>query len=51
MHYPTLDVHHDLQSGRYLAMGLRNDEPRMYETIERRAAHFTPAGLRTLGTR
>ena len=51
MQYPALDVHHDLQSGRYLAMGLRNDEPRMYETIERRAAHFTPAGLRTMGTR
>ena len=51
MHYPALDVHYDLQSGRYLVMGLRNDEPRVYEPIERRAAHFTPAGLRSLGTR
>lgn len=51
MHYPALDVHYDLQSGRYLVMGLRNDEPRVYEPIERRATHFTPAGLRSLGTR
>lgn len=51
MHYPALDAHYDLQSGRYLVMGLRNDEPRVYEPIERRAAHFTPAGLRSLGTR
>ncbi|HEY9149951.1 MAG TPA: DUF1329 domain-containing protein [Gammaproteobacteria bacterium] len=51
MHYSALDVHYDLQSGRYLVMGLRNDEPRVYEPIERRAAHFTPAGLRSLGTR
>ena len=51
MHYPALDAHYDLQSGRYLVMGLRNDEPRVYEPIERRAAHFTPAGLRAQGTR
>lgn len=51
MHYPALDAHYDLQSGRYLVMGLRNDEPRVYEPIERRAAHFTPAGLRNRGTR
>ena len=51
LHYPALDAHYDLQSGRYLVMGLRNDEPRVYEPIERRAAHFTPAGLRSLGTR
>ena len=51
MYYPTLEVHHDLQSGRYIALGLRNDESRIYETIERRAAHFTPAGLRSRGTR
>ena len=51
MQYPALEVHHDLQSGRYIAMGLRNDESRVYETIERRPAHFTPAGLRSRGTR
>ncbi len=51
MLYGTVEVHHDLQSGRYLAMGLRNDEARVYEKIKRSAADFTPAGLRGVGTR
>jgi hypothetical protein len=51
MTYPILEVHHDLQSGRYLAMGLRNEEPKFYEPIKRSASDFTPAGLRGLGTR
>ena len=51
MTYPTLEVHHDLQSGRYIAMGLRNEEPRVYEAIKRTAGDFTPSGLRGLGTR
>ncbi|THF62912.1 DUF1329 domain-containing protein [Pseudothauera nasutitermitis] len=51
MQYPSLEVHHDLQSGRYIAMGLRNDEPRLYQQADRRSARFTPAGLRDLGTR
>ena len=51
MTYPMLEVHHDLQSGRYLAMGLRNEEPKIYEPLKRTAADFTPAGLRGLGTR
>ena len=51
MLYGTVEVHHDLQSGRYLAMGLRNDEPKVYEKIKRSAADFTPAGLRGVGTR
>jgi uncharacterized protein DUF1329 len=51
MTYPTLEVHHDLQSGRYIAMGLRNEEPKVIERISRSAADFTPAGLRALGTR
>ncbi len=51
MLYPNLEVHHDLQSGRYIAMGLRNDEPRVYEAIESRPARYTPAGLRGAGTR
>jgi hypothetical protein len=50
MQYPSLEVHHDLQSGRYIAMGLRNDEPRVYQ-LTQRSARFTPAGLRELGTR
>jgi hypothetical protein len=51
MYYPSLEVHHDLQSGRYIAMGLRNDEPKVYDVIQRSAADFTPAGLRNKGTR
>ncbi len=51
MTYPTLEVHHDLQSGRYIAMGLRNEEPKVYEYIKRSAGDFTPSGLRGLGTR
>lgn len=51
MVYPALEVHHDLQSGRYLAMGLRNDEVRVYEPTSVRPARFTPAGLRAMGTR
>jgi len=51
MYYGTLEVHYDLQSGRYLAMGLRNEEPKVYEPIKRGTADFTPAGLRGIGTR
>jgi hypothetical protein len=51
MQYPALEVHHDLQSGRYIAMGLRNDEPRVYDMTQPRPARFTPAGLRNIGTR
>ena len=51
MQYPSLEVHHDLQSGRYIAMGLRNDEPRVYRVTDPRPARFTPAGLRGAGTR
>lgn len=51
MTYGTIEVHHDLQSGRYIAMGLRNEEPKVYERIKRDKADFTPAGLRGVGTR
>ncbi|OGI42459.1 MAG: outer membrane lipoprotein-sorting protein [Candidatus Muproteobacteria bacterium RBG_16_65_31] len=51
MYYGTVEVHHDLQSGRYLAMGLRNEEPVVYQRIKRGPADFTPAGLRRLGVR
>lgn len=51
MQYPSLEVHHDLQSGRYLAMGLRNEEARVFEHLDVRPANFTPAGLRGAGTR
>ncbi len=51
MFYPTLEVHHDLQSGRYLAMGLRNGEAKVYEKLQRSPADFSPSGLRGVGTR
>jgi hypothetical protein len=51
MVYPAMEVHHDLQSGRYIVMGLRNEEPRVYEKIQRRLADFSPSGLRGVGTR
>lgn len=51
MWYGTLEVHNDLQSGRYLAMGLRNEEKRIYEPLKRTAADYTPEALRGMGTR
>jgi hypothetical protein len=51
MYYGTVEVHHDLQSGRYIAMGLRNEESGVYRPIRRTPADFTPANLRNLGTR
>lgn len=51
MYYGTVEVHHDLQSGRYIAMGLRNEESGVYRPIHRTPADFTPANLRNLGTR
>jgi len=51
MQAPSVEVHHDLQSSRYLAMGLRNDERSVYVPIKRTAADFSPNGLRRAGTR
>ena len=49
--WSTLEVHTDLQAGRYLAIGLDN-ESRMYDfTIKRTAKDFTPAALRREGLR
>ena len=48
---PGVEVHHDLQSGRYLAMGMTNEEPKVYTRLKRDAADFSPSGLRGLGTR
>jgi hypothetical protein len=49
--WTTLEVHTDLQAGRYLAIGLDN-ESRMYEFgIERTAEDYTPAALRREGRR
>ena len=47
--WTTLEVHTDLQAGRYLAIGLDNQE-RMYDfTIERTLADYTPSALRRRG--
>ena len=51
MLYGTVEVHTDLRSGRYLAMGLRSGEPRFFESIRREPADYTPAALRAMGTR
>ena len=50
-YWTTLEVHTDLQSGRYLALGLDN-EYRMYDTsVTRTPDDYTPAALRREGTR
>jgi hypothetical protein len=51
MWFGTVEVHNDLQSGRYIAMGLRNEEKKIYEPIKRSPADYTPANLRAEGTR
>ncbi|MEY3607499.1 MAG: hypothetical protein RLZZ447_287 [Verrucomicrobiota bacterium] len=49
--WSTLEVHHDLQNGRYLAIGLDN-ENRMYDFgIKRTPADFNPEALRRDGVR
>jgi len=49
--WTTLEVHTDLQAGRYLAIGLDN-ESRMYDfNLKRTAADYTPAALRREGLR
>ena len=51
MWFPTIEVHHDLQSRRYIAMGLRSEEKVIYQPIKRSPADYTPQNLRNLGTR
>jgi hypothetical protein len=49
--WTTLEVHVDLQSGRYLALGLDN-ENKMYDfNIKRTMQDYTPAALRREGKR
>jgi hypothetical protein len=49
--WSTLEVHADLQSGRYLAVGLDN-ESKMYDfSVKRTPADFTPDSLRRAGVR
>ena len=51
MLYGTVEVHYDLQSGRYLAMGLSNEEPIVYKETPSAPGRFSPAGLRQMGRR
>ncbi len=49
--WSTLDVIHDLKAGRYIAIGLDNED-NMYDfTITRKNSDFTPAALRRSGRR
>ncbi|MDH3714353.1 MAG: DUF1329 domain-containing protein [Gammaproteobacteria bacterium] len=50
--WTTLEVHTDLQAGRYLAIGLDNEEASSYDfSIERSPKNYTTRALRKLGKR
>ncbi len=49
--WSTLEVHCDLQNGRYLAIGLDNENPMYDFSIKRTPDDFTPDALRREGTR
>jgi hypothetical protein len=50
--WSTLEVHTDLFAGRYLAIGLDNEYPGMYDfSIKRSPQDYTPAALRQEGVR
>jgi hypothetical protein len=49
--WSTLEVFHDLKSGRYLALGLDNEEQMPNFKAERTKRDFTPAALRRAGRR
>jgi hypothetical protein len=51
MYFPTVEVHHDLQSGRYIAMGLRNQKKVFYMPLKLHTGDFTPQALRSMGVR
>ncbi|WP_420468530.1 DUF1329 domain-containing protein [Panacagrimonas sp.] len=46
-----LEVKHDLQSGRYIALSIRNEETKVYDRVPLTPADFTPDALRSKGTR
>jgi|SRR5690554_1292143 len=48
----TLEVIYDLNAGRYLALGMKNEEPHSFKFgVPMRFADFTPAALRNSGIR
>ena len=49
--WTSLEVHTDLQAGRYLAIGLNSENPPYDFTIERTPENYTPAALRRAGKR
>jgi hypothetical protein len=49
--FNTVEVHSDLQSGRYVALGLYNDDSKVYEPANLTDADFTPQSLRDTGVR
>lgn len=49
--WSTLEVHIDLQNGRYLAIGLDNENPMYDFNLKRTPADFTPDSLRREGVR
>jgi hypothetical protein len=49
--WSTVEVHYDLQSRRYLAFGLNNNEPVYDFSIQRNPGDYTPAALRRAGLR
>ena len=50
-HWSTLEVYHDLNSRRYIAIGLDNEDKMYNFSAELTDADFTPAALRREGTR
>ncbi len=51
VYWSTLEVHMDLQNGRYLAVGLDNENAMYDFTIKRSPADYTPDSLRREGLR
>jgi hypothetical protein len=49
--WSTLEVHLDLQNGRYLAVGMDNENPMYDFNLKRTPADFTPDSLRREGLR
>lgn len=49
--WSTIEAHHDLKSGRYIANGLDNNDPVNDFSFVTNAENFSPQALRTRGTR
>lgn len=49
--WSTIEAHYDLQNGRYLAVGVDNQQPQYDFTYETDPSNFTPAALRRRGRR